>query len=197
MTRGITRRGVLGLAAALVAAGAIAAAVVAFALPGGSPFPRLVPAAAPPTWRQVMLPNGSAVLSYPPSLHQVLSDRDAASVAQVNRAGAYLVYLNVTPRQGDETLTNWATFRVDLLREDDASSAHEVSSAQGVRFRGGTGSCVMDEYITRIGAHHYQEIACLAQGRTGASVIVAAALASRWATARPLLEQAVGAYVLR
>lgn len=197
MTGRITRRGVLGIAAAIVAAGAIVAAVAAFAFAGGSPFPRLAPTAAPTTWQQVMLPNGSAVLSYPPSLHRVLSDRDAASVAQVSTAGAYLVYLNVTPRQGDETLTNWATFRVNLLREDDASSAHEISSARGVRFRGGNGSCVMDEYITRIGAHHYDEIACLAQGRTGASVIVAAALASQWAAARPLLEQAVAAYVLR
>ncbi len=197
MTARITRRGALGLAAAIIAAGAIAAVVVALAFPGGASFPRLVPRAAPPAWRQVMLPNGSAVLSYPPSLHRVQSDEDAASVARVSPAGAYLTYLNITPRQGAETLGNWATFRVNRLREDDASSAHEVSAAQGVRFRGGTGSCVMDDYITRIGAHHYEEIACLAQGRTGASVIIAAALASQWAAARPMLEQAVAAYVLR
>jgi hypothetical protein len=197
MTAHITRRRALALAAAIAAAGAIAAAIAALAFPGGAAFPRLVPRAAPPAWRQVVLPNGSAVLSYPPSLRRVLSDKDAASVARVSPAGAYLLYLNITPRQGDETLTNWATFRVNLLREDDASSAHEVSAAQGIRFRGGTGSCVMDDYITRIGAHHYEEIACLAQGRSGASVIVAAALASQWTAARPLLEQAVAAYNLR
>jgi hypothetical protein len=144
-----------------------------------------------------MLPNGTAVLSYPPSLRRVESDRDAASVARLSPTGAYLIYLNATPRQGEETLRNWATFRVKLLQEDDASSAHEVSAAQGVRFRGGTGSCVIDDYVTRIGAHHYEEIACLAQGRTGASVVVAAAPASQWAKARPLLEQAVAAYTLR
>ena len=143
------------------------------------------------------MPNGTAVLSYPPSLRPVQSDKDAASVARLSPTGAYLLYLNVTPRQGDETLGNWATFRLKLLQEDDASSAHEVSAARGVRFRGGTGSCVMDDYITRIGAHHYEEIACLAQGQTGASVVVAAALASQWAKARPMLEQAVAAYVLR
>ncbi len=197
MTARITRRSALGIAAVIVAAVAVVAAVLAAAFRGGSPFPQFVPQAAPPAWQQVMLPNGSAVLSYPPALHRVLSDKDAASVARLSPAGAYLLYLNITPRQGDETLRNWPTFRVNLLREDDASSAHEVSAAQGVRFRGGTGSCVMDDYVTRIGGHHYEEIACLVQGRTGASVIVAAALASQWAAARPLLEQAVAAYVVR
>ena len=60
-------------------------------------------------------------------------------------AGAYLLYLNATPQQGEETLQNWATFRLELLREDDASSAHEVSAAQGIRFHRGTGSCVIGD----------------------------------------------------
>jgi hypothetical protein len=51
--------------------------------------------------------------------------------------------------------------------------------------------------VTRIGAHHYQEIACLVQGRTSASVIVAAAPAAIWAQARPLLLRAVAAYLIR
>ena len=46
----------------------------------------------------------------------------------------------------------------------------------------------------RIGAHRYQEIACLVQGRASASVIVAAAPAATWAQASPLLLQAVAAY---
>jgi hypothetical protein len=197
MTARITRRGALALGIALVAAGAIAAVIVAFAVPGGSQFPQLTPRAAPAAWRQVMLPNGTAVLSYPPSLRPVHSDKGAASVARLSPSGTYVVYLNATPRQGDETLQNWATFRVNLLRADHAASAHEVSAAQGVRFRGGSGSCVIDDYVTRIGAHHYEELACLAQGRTGTSVVVAAALASQWATAQPMLEQVVAAYALR
>ena len=67
----------------------------------------------------------------------------------------------------------------------------------GVRFRGGTGSCVIDTYLTRIGHHHYQEIACLAQGRTSGSVIVAAAPAAQWANASPVLFRAVAAYQVR
>lgn len=84
-----------------------------------------------------------------------------------------------------------------MLRAEDASVAREDATATGLAFLGGTGSCVIDDYVTRIGAHHYEELACLVQGRSGASVIVAAALAARWAQSRPLLEQAVAAYRVR
>jgi hypothetical protein len=94
-------------------------------------------------------------------------------------------------------LRHWASFRLRLLRSDDAASARLVAAGQRIGFRGGTGSCVIDNYVTRIGGHHYQEIACLVQGRTSASVIVAAAPAATWARARPLLLQAVAAYQVR
>ena len=84
-----------------------------------------------------------------------------------------------------------------LLRSDDAASADEVDAAEGVKFRGGTGSCVIDDYVTRISGHHYEEIACLVQGRTSASVIVAAAPSAMWTRARPLLFRAVAAYLVR
>ena len=76
-------------------------------------------------------------------------------------------------------------------------ASEELAAAAGVKFRGGTGSCVVDDYVTRIGRHHYQEVACLVQGHTSASVIVAAAPASDWARARPLLLRAVAAYLVR
>jgi hypothetical protein len=137
------------------------------------------------------------VLSYPPTLRPIAGDRDAVSVAQRSPSGAYLLYLNATPRQGDESLRHWAAFRLGLLRSGDASSGRRDAAATGLRFRGGTGSCVIDDYVTRIGAHHYQEIACLVQGRHGGSVIVATAPAARWSQARRLLEQAVAAYSVR
>ena len=83
------------------------------------------------------------------------------------------------------------------MRSDDTVSAREISAAQGVKFRGGTGSCLIDGYVTRIGGHHYDEIACLVQGQTSASVIIAAAPAAAWAQARPLLLRAVAAYLVR
>jgi hypothetical protein len=130
-------------------------------------------------------------------MHRLAGDKDAVSAAQRSPDGAFQLYLNATPRQGTERLPDWAAFRLRLLRSDDAVSAHAVAAAEGVKFRGGTGSCVIDDYVTRIGAHHYEEIACLVQGRTSASVIVAAAPAATWAGARPLLLRAVDAYVVR
>jgi len=199
MTARITRRGRYALAM-IAAAAAITVAVVAFALPGGSPgraFPSLVPAAAPAGWPHLTLPDGTAVLSYPPSLRRVAGDKDAVSAARLSPGGTYQLYLNATPRQGAERVQQWAAFRLSLLRSDDAASAHEVAAAEGVKFRGGTGSCVIDNYVTRIGGHHYEEIACLVQGQAGASVIVAAAPAAAWVQARPLLLRAVAAYLVR
>jgi hypothetical protein len=186
--------------AVLAAIAAVAATAVSLTLPGHSPgraFPSLVPAAAPAGWPRLTLPGGTAVLSYPPSLRPVSGDTDAVSAAQVSPGRVFQLYLNATPRQGDEQLRGWAAFRLRLLTADDAVSARELAAAQGVRFRGGTGSCVIDQYVTRIGAHHYQEIACLVQGQASASVIVAAAPAATWAQASPLLLRAVAAYQVR
>jgi hypothetical protein len=121
------------------------------------------------------------VLSYPPSLRPLAGDKDAVSAAQFSPDGAVQLYLNATPRQGTESLRQWAAFRLTLLRSDDAATAHEITAAEGVKFRGGTGSCVIDNYVTRTGEHHYEEIACLVQGQASASVIVAAAPAAMWA----------------
>ena len=186
--------------AAIAAIAASAVAAIAFALPGHPPgpsFPALHPAAAPAGWPRAALPSGTAVLSYPPSLRRLGGDKDAVSAARLGPGGAFQLYLNATPRQGAETRANWTAFRLDLLRSDSAATAHLDAAARGVRFRGGTGSCVIDDYITRIGAHHYQEIACLVQGQTSTSVIVAAAPAAQWALARPLLLRAVAAYLVR
>jgi hypothetical protein len=197
-TRSRRRAGVIA-AATLAAAGAGVAALATSARPGPSPGRALgfSAQAAPAGWRHLDLGNGTAVLSYPPALRPVPGDAGTVSAALRGPGGAYLLYLNATPRQGAETLRNWATFRVRLLREDGASLAHLDAAATGVTFRGGTGSCVIDDYVTRTGAHHYREIACLARGRGGASVVVGAAPAARWAWARPLLERAVAAYRLR
>ncbi len=199
MTVHTARRGIYALAA-ITAMAAIAITVVAFTRPGRPPgraFPRLHPVAAPTGWPHLTLPDGAAVLSYPPSLHRVAGDTDAVSAARLSPGGAFQLYLNATPRQGRERLRDWAAFRLGRLRSDDAASAHQVAAGQGVQFRGGTGSCVIDDYLTRISKHHYEEIACLVQGRTSASVIVAAAPATTWALVRPLLFRALAAYLVR
>ena len=198
MTTRTARRSSLTLAA--ITAAAIGVTIAAFTLSGRSPghvFPRLHPAAAPSDWRHLTLPNRTAVLSYPPSLRPISGDKVAVSAARLGRHGAFQFYLNATPRQGSEQLARWPAFRLHLLRSDTAVSARQVAEAHGVKFRGGTGSCVIDRYITRVGGHHFQEIACLVVGRTSASVIVAAAPTAAWTQERPLLLQAVAAYLIR
>jgi hypothetical protein len=144
-----------------------------------------------------MLPNGTAELFYPPGMHRVSGDSDSVSAARLGPAGKFLLYLNATPRQGQESLRNWASYRVRVLRSDDASRASLDTAAEGQQFRGGTGSCVIDHYVTRVGGHRYTELACLVRGRAGASVIVAAAPTARWPLAEPILEHAVSAYLVR
>ena len=83
MTASTARRGRYALAA--IAAVAALAITLVFTLPGRSPgraFPPLVPAAAPALWPHLTLPNGTAVLSYPPSLHPLAGDTDAVSAGQ-------------------------------------------------------------------------------------------------------------------
>ncbi|HEV3292710.1 MAG TPA: hypothetical protein VG123_27365, partial [Streptosporangiaceae bacterium] len=130
MTARTTRRGRYALTAIAVTAAiaiAIAITVVAFARPGRPPglaFPPLH-AAAPAGWPHLALPNGTAVLSYPPSLHPLAGDTDAVSAARLSPGGAFQLYLNATPRQGSERQQGWAAFRLRLLRSDDAVSAHQ------------------------------------------------------------------------
>jgi hypothetical protein len=195
------RGGMIALGLALAAAGA----ALAFAFgPARSATPTraldratLAPAPAPPGWHHVTLPNGTAVLFYPPTMHRVSGDSDAVSAARLGPDGQYLLYLNATPRQGQESLRNWASYRLRFLRSDDASLASLDAAAGNRPFRGGTGSCVIDHYVTRVLAHRYTELACLVQGRTGASVIVAAAPTALWPSARAILTQAVSAYTVR
>jgi hypothetical protein len=190
----------------LAAAAAVGAAVVALVVAGGSAgrslaaargFPDLAPAPAPAGWRSADLPSRDAVLSYPPSMQRVHGDHGSVSAARFSRGGSYLLYLNATPRQGAESLQNWPQFRLHLLRADDASAGRELAAAANVRFRGGTGSCVLDTYVSKIGAHRYTELACYVQGRSSASVVVAAAPAARWAASAPLLERAVASFQVR
>ena len=133
-------------------------------------------------------------MAYPPNMHRVESDKGEVSVAEFSANGTYLLYLNATPRQGSETLSDWADFRVEHLTDDDASSARLIAESHGVRFLGGTGTCVIDAYITRAKSHHFTELACFVQGATSSSVIIAAAPTANWPEAAPVLKRAVAAY---
>ena len=156
-------------------------------------FRWLVPAPAPSSWKHRSLPSGGAILAYPPSLAPVRGDSSSVSVESKDSSGRVLVYLNATPKEGNESLRNWPDFRMQHNRAED-KTVHEDARALGLSFLGAKGSCIIDDYITRYHANHYREIACFVQGRTAASVVVAAALDSDWTRAVALLERAVSAY---
>lgn len=137
------------------------------------------------------------MLAYPASMHLVSGDAGTVSAARISSSGLYLLYLNVTPRQGAENLRNWVEFRLDHQREEETPAVRELAAQTGVRFLGGTGSCVTDAYVTKVHSNHYTEIACFVRGRTSATVIVAAAPTADWASAAPVLRRAVAGYVVR
>ena len=181
----------------LLAAGVlVTGAGVAQAAVGSSPqgFSWFTAAPAPAGWKGSSLRSGAAVLAYPRGFHPAQSDSDAVTVSRKNAAGTTLVYLNATDRQGNEQLATWPNSRIAVLLEESATSAHEDGEAFRLPFLGGQGSCVLDDYLTRIGAHHYREIACYVVGAKGGSVVVAAALDSVWAQNRALLERAIESY---
>jgi hypothetical protein len=148
---------------------------------------------APASWQKITLPDHTGTLAAPPSLVRLPADPGTAA-AGLPAGAEDLIYLNATPRQGEETLPGWAAFRIAHLRDENNATATLDAHAEGLHFLGGTGSCLLDDYVTRVGAHHYREIACLVQGAHSASVVVAATPAADWDRYRPLLEQAVAAY---
>jgi hypothetical protein len=107
-----------------------------------------------------------------------------------DRRGLYAGYLNVTPRDGAEHLHGWAAFRTDHNREEGDGHVTEVAAAEGLHFRAARGSCVIDDYISRVGGHAYREIACIVKGRRHSDVFIGAALRHDWTALRGTLERA-------
>jgi hypothetical protein len=201
-TRAHTASATRAVAAALLAAAATAAGCGGSTSVAGrtsthaevrGAFAWLRPAPAPSGWSTASL-GGTAALAYPASWQRVKADPGAASAAVVvPRSGLIVQYLNATPAQGGETLANWATFRPDHNGDEGDMHVQVLSSARDLPFRDGRGSCVVDRYQTT--RARYQEIACLVRAPAGETVIVAAALASRWAEDAPVLERAVSAFL--
>jgi hypothetical protein len=111
-------------------------------------------------------------------------------IVVVARAGLITEYLNATPKQANETLENWASFRTAHNRNEGDSHEQVLAAARDLRFRNGQGACVIDHYGT-IRTRH-QEIASPVPAPAGETVIVAG-LAARWAHDAPALERAVSA----
>jgi hypothetical protein len=148
----------------------------------------------PATWARLSVPSGLGTLPSPPGFRTVHGDPGTLSVALRNSAGTYLGYLNVTPRQGPETLPDWAAFRLTHLRGDNAASVHEDAMVQSVRTAAAMRSCVTDDYVTTVGRHEFHEVACYVMRGTVGSVVVAATPSGDPAHVWTQLERAVAAY---
>ena len=159
---------------------------------GSAAFAWLRPRPAPTGWRLARIPSGAA-LAYPPSWRSVKTDPGTTSAALRTPSGRYLGYLNITPKQGTETLANWATFRVDHNHEEGDRSVTRLAYATGLRFLNGDGNCVKDAYVSGTGVH-YVEIACLVAGAKASTVIVGAGPPSAWAQVSPTLERSISGF---
>jgi hypothetical protein len=155
-------------------------------------FRWFAPAPAPAGWRHGALPPDAGILSFPATFVNG-HDRDGVARERLDHHGTVLVYLDLSPKQGPERLRDWPSYRLGLVR-GESNDVHEDGHAFGLKFRGGRGSCVLDDYRTRVENHHYREIACFVQGRAHATVLIAAALESEWHRAAKTLERAVDAY---
>jgi hypothetical protein len=155
------------------------------------PFAWLRPTAPPADWKAARI-TGGATLSYPPGWQRLKTDPGTATVGLLRGQDELVGYLNATPRQGSETLSNWSAFRPDHNREEGDRNVELIASATGLRFRGGPGSCVIDQYTTTRAT--YREIACLASGPKSTAVIVAAAPIAAWRNQVPTFHRAVSGF---
>jgi hypothetical protein len=158
------------------------------------PFAWLRQTSLPRGWTQLDGSSSVGPLPVPPGFHAVAGDPGTLTAALFGPGGAYLGYLNATPRQGDEQLQGWARFRLEHLRGDDARSAHEDAAVEHVQSGNQLRSCIVDDYVTRTDGHHYHEVACLVEQHSAGSVIVAAAPSGDPAHVWAVLERAVAAY---
>lgn len=186
-----------GVAALLAGASALMPALSSGAPAAGaahatrSPFAWLRPAMPPSDWRLETLPSGAATLAVPPGWVDLTGDKGTATVAPAGPRGYLLGYLNATPRQGGERPRGFARFRTGHLREEGDHNVAIVAAAERLGLRGATGTCVIDDYSSRVGSHRYREIACIGATQRATTVIIAAAPLAQWTQRAPLLERAV------
>jgi hypothetical protein len=149
-------------------------------------------AAAPPTGWHVALTRGGATLAYPPGWAPIKTDPGTASAALLAGGGRIDGYLNATPRQGTETLANWARFRPQHNAGEGQRDVRVLAATTAGRFRSGRGACVIDTYTTSKAS--YREIACLVSGAKSSAVVVAAAPSALWDQQAPTLQRAVSSF---
>jgi hypothetical protein len=190
------------LAPAIVAALALAGAAALVAHGSAAPpaagqlqgFRWLRASAPPHAWQTTRLPDGTARLAYPPHWRSIRSDPGTLSAAVRGQGGGIHGYLNATPQQGAETLSDWSGFRLAHNGDEGDVNVRQVASASDLPFRDGRASCVIDDYTSSSG-HGYREIACIVAGSKATTVVVGAAPQRGWQREAPALERAVSSFL--
>jgi hypothetical protein len=145
----------------------------------------------PAGWSTIAVPGG-ARLVYPPGWRSQRGDPGTATAALRDPRGGYLGYLNLTPRQGGETLADFAAYRLAHNREEGQRHVRRLPPGRTPLFPTGAAACVRDAYTTATGAA-YVELACLRGAGGGRWVLIAAAPPRRWAAEHATLERALAA----
>ncbi len=148
--------------------------------------------AAPHGWRPVRLAAGGAALAAPPGWRRVSGDPGSATFVLGADADHPRAYLNATPATEEEQLGSWVGFRLSHNRGEGDRNVRLLASRGDLRLGGGVAArCVQDAYTS--GTTRYTEIACLAQARSGRTVIVAASPTPAWQQERATLMRAIDA----
>ena len=173
-------------------AGAILVAALALAGCGGGAAATAPTRSVPAGWTTLALPSRTASLAYPPGWRPIESDPGTVSAATIGRDGLIVGYLNATPRQANESLRNWATFRPRHNAQEGDRDVRVLHDTTGVPVGSGRGACVEDTYRTV--RAHYHEVACLVDGQRASTVVVAAATTTAWPRMAGELRRAIAAF---
>jgi hypothetical protein len=150
-------------------------------------------APVPARWSSARTPQG-ATLAFAPGWRVIAGDRGTVSAASRDASGRFLGYVNLTPREGAESLANWSSFRPRHNREEGDRRVRLLAAARGLRVAGHDASCVKDFYTTSSGVA-YIELACLIGGELSA-VVVGAAPPDEWAAQAPDIERSISSVEL-
>ena len=143
--------------------------------------------AAPHGWHLVRLAAGGAALAAPPGWRPVSGDPGSATFVLGADADHPRAYLNATPATEEEQFAV-----LSHNREEGDRNVRLLAARGGLRLGGSVAArCLQDSYIS--GTTGYTEIACLAEARSGRTVIVAASPMRSWQQERATLMRAIDA----
>jgi hypothetical protein len=152
------------------------------------PFAWLRPAATSADWKIARLPSRKAQLAYPPRWRAIRTDPGTFPRCCWNRTTASAATSTQRPSPALRYSSTRPCRPAHNHEEGDRDVVRDASAVR-LRFRSGTGSCVIDHYAST--SARYKEIACIVRGTRATMVVVAAARPADWTRLAPQLQRAV------